>query len=262
MNLYRAGLLLLYASLVVAVTGCMSGSPIMQMGQSNSFNLAPGNWQVTASSALTNNATTLMGGYLNQSGNNIAGAFHVFDLQCFDPTTDVVLNGSVAGEKATIVSSAAGGQTISFTVSAASPSALTGSYAITGGCAAGEKGSLTAVLVPSITGSWKGTLASTSGAAVRVSAVLTQTAADAHGLFHVSGNLTFTGSPCFTSASVDSGFLAGEVAGISATADDGSTLNFTANLGDPSSANSFAGQYTIAGGSCAGDHGSGSLVKQ
>lgn len=128
----------------------------------------------------------------------------------------------------------------------------------------GDRGTVTATLVPSIAGTWHGTFTSINGPVINATANLTQGPADAHGLFPVTGTITFTGSTCFTSGTITMSLFAGEVLGLDIRTNDqpaaGETI-FAALLDNPSTASAATGLYQVVGGSCLNDNGNGHITK-
>src|SRR6185503_15016616 len=142
-----------------------------------------------------------------QTGTSVSGALRVINSACFTPTTSVPISGVISGQTATVTSAAVASQTINASLSG-SATALTGTYTVTGaGCAGGDKGNIAGVLVPSITGTWKGTFVSNTVAnpSVGVTAPITEGAADPSGLFVLTGSAAYVGSPCFATGTTATG---------------------------------------------------------
>jgi len=149
-----------------------------------------------------------------------------------------------------------------------SASNLSGTYTVTGtGCAGGDRGTMSANLVPSVSGTWHGTFTSTvtPGPVVNATATLTQSSTpDAHGLFAVTGTVTFSGSACFTSGTITQGFAAGGALGLDIATNDvpsGGDTVFAAFMDNPTAATAATGVYQVNTGTCSGDSGDGHLTK-
>jgi hypothetical protein len=253
------------ASLAILLAGCGGNSsvpaptptPVPQLA------LTSGNWDfAVASSSGTN---FLIGGNVVQTGTSVTGGLRVINSACITPSTPVPITGNISGQTATVTSATIASQTINASLSG-SATALTGAYTITGtGCAGGDKGNIAGVLVPSITGTWKGTLISNTVAnpGVGVTASITEGAPDPSGLFVITGTATYVGSPCFASGTTATGSaMAGRTTDVLLKNDDGSTVEFVGALNNPAAPTQMTGTYTVTGGLCDGDTGSGTLTKQ
>jgi hypothetical protein len=200
-----------------------------------------------------------------QTGTSVAGGLRVINSACFTPTTSVPISGIISGQTATVTSAAVASQTINASLSG-SATALTGTYSVTGaGCAGGDKGNIAGALVPSITGTWKGTFVSNTVAnpSVGVTAPITEGAADPSGLFVLTGSAAYVGSPCFATGTTATGSgMAGRTTDVLLKNDDGSTVEFIGALNNPASPTQINGTYTVTGGLCGGDSGTGQLTKQ
>jgi hypothetical protein len=254
------------ALLCTLLSGCGGGGN--SSSNPSAFSIQAGNWNVNASSTAAPGNSFIVGGNLTQSGSSISGVMHIVNSACFDLTTDVPVSGSVSGQTVTISSAAILGQVVTVSANATSATALTGTYAVTGtGCAAGDKGTISANLVPSVTGSWHGTFTSTvsPGTTINATANLTQSpTANADGFFPVTGTVTFTGSPCFTSGTIVQSIAAGSVLGLEITTNDQPTpgdVVVAAIMDNPATSTAATGAYQIDAGSCNGDSGNGHITK-
>ncbi len=256
------------ASFCILLTGCGSSSPAPAPTPTPVPQLAftSGNWDFAVASS--SGPTFLIGGNVVQTGTSITGAVRVANSACFAAGTPVPITGTISGPTATVTSAAVASQTINATLSG-SATALTGTYTVTGtGCAGGDKGNIAGVLVPSITGTWKGTFISSAVAtpSVGVTAPITEGAADSTGVFVLTGTTAYVGSPCFasgttaTAAKISS--LAGRSADVTFKNDDGSTVEFIGTLNNAAAPTQMNGTYTVTGGLCSGDSGTGQLTKQ
>jgi hypothetical protein len=245
--------LLLPGSLTLALSGCVNGaSPA-------NTQLTQGNWSLVAQSSNQNTGTFNIGGNLTQTGQTLSGAMHVAGSPCFDVSQPVFLTGGMSGEQATLTSADVNGQMITISGTRTAPSALSGTYAITGGCGAGDSGTVAAYAVPSITGSWRGSVAGSGGPNVTLSMALNQaTAASADGTFALTGTLAFTGSSCSVSGTVTSASIAGSYIVLNGTTveTDNSVGTFSFSnvlLGRDQSPQNMVGTYQVYFGLCDGD---------
>jgi fibronectin-binding autotransporter adhesin len=253
------------ATFCIVLSGCggSSSTPTPTPTPVAQLTLTSGNWDFAAASSSGTNF--LIGGNVVQTGTSITGGLHVINSACIAPSTAVPISGTISGQTATVTSAAVASQTINATLSGSATS-LTGTYNVTGtGCAGGDKGNIAGVLVPSISGTWKGTLISNTVAnpGVGVSATITESAADSTGVFALTGNATYTGSPCFASGTATTGSdITGRTTHVVLTNDDGSTVTFIGSLNNPAAPTQMNGTYTVTGGLCDGDSGTGQLTKQ
>jgi len=225
--------------------------------------LTSGNWDFAAVSS--SGPSFLIGGNVVQTGTSVTGGLRVVNSGCFTSSTAVPISGTISGQTATVTSSAVASQTISATLTGSATS-LTGTYTVTGtGCAGGDKGNIAGVLVPSISGTWKGTFISNAVAhpGIGVTATVTEGAADSTGVFALTGNAAYTGSACFaTATAATSSVMAGRTTNVVLTNDDGSTTTFIGSLNNPGAPTQINGTYAVSGGVCNGDTGTGQITKQ
>jgi hypothetical protein len=91
--------------------------------------------------------------------------------------------------------------------------------------------------------------------------VATQSGPDTNGLYHITGPVTFGGSPCFTSGTILSiladSTIAGSYVNITINTSNGE-VNFIGYLTD-STGKTISGNYSISGGTCSGDYGTGTV---
>jgi len=101
-----------------------------------------------------------------------------------------------------------------------------GSYTIAGGCAAGDKGTVTGFIAPSFTEHYSGTFVSISNVAITTAIFSTRSGPDTAGLHHLSGTVSFTGSPCFTTGIITAGDISGSYMLIKISIDNGGSVTF------------------------------------
>lgn len=248
---------------LILLLACGGGSSSIRIAT-----LTSGNWTIVAHSSVTSGNTVYIGGNLTQSGSGLSAVMHIDDnATCFDLATSIPLSGSVNGSDFTLTSSAIDNQVITVTGTITNPSTLQGSYTIAGGCSGGDKGSVSAILVAPISGTWKATDTS-SGTAATISGTLTQsTTATSDGIFLLSGNFTYTGSSCSISGTLtEYSFVAGDIVAMDASTNDidgssGETI-LAAIMDNPSAPTSFTGYYEVLSGACSGTTGTLTFTKQ
>jgi hypothetical protein len=186
---------------------------------------------------------------------------------CFTQSPDVPLQGFVDGLAVTLNSFAVNQQYVVLT-STMNPggSSISGQYAVHGGCADGSTGSLNGVLYAPFTGSYSGSLGSEGATARSVSLQLVQeSVGNGSGGFTISGSATFTGFSCFSTGTMSltgDATISGSTVRLLFLTDDagGGQILFQGTL-DPTAHQFSNVGYTIKGGLCDGQTGSGSLSK-
>ena len=211
-------------ALTLTLAGC--GAAVSNLA------ITPGNWAVAATStapAKVNAAaavTFVLGGNLTQSGSTLTGTMYVSQSVCMAPQT-VAVTGTVKGKDVTLTSASLDGNVITVTASG-TKDAWTGTYTVTGDCA--DSGTVTAGPVPSISGTWTGTLANPPSGMTRfgiaqptISIVLTQApAASEDGTFAISGDITYSNFACSATGTIANTSIAGNYIGsMTAITDDG-----------------------------------------
>jgi hypothetical protein len=269
---------LLVGVFIVALAGC---------GSSDNIAMTQGNWSFVATSNANSrqgnalSSSIYVGGNLTQTGSNLAGQMYIFNSDCFDFSQEADFTGKVDGNKITFTSPSIDGQVVTVTGTATSASELTGSYTVTGGeCA--DTGTVTGNPVPSITGTWAGTLdfgdAKAHGAkghAVKgngvkgngvppsISIALTQAAtASSDGTYALSGTVTYADS-CSVNGTITSAFVAGQYIVIEANTDDGDGqfIYDDVLLDSPTTPANMTGTYDLTG-DCGEDLEELTLTKQ
>lgn len=253
----KFALLLLLAGLLALGLGC--GSAIKNTA------LTQGNWAFTATSTTAIKAisspTFVVGGNLSQTGSNLTGTMYISQSGCIAPQF-VSFTGTVKDKNVTLTSENFGGQVITVTATATTNS-MTGTYAVTGECS--DSGTVTASAVPSISGTWNGTISNpTQGsgglgvAQATLSVALSQAATPSEdGTFALSGTLTYNNSPCSVSGTITNGYLAGNYINIVASTNDidgtGTVYYQSVYLDSVTAPHSMSGSYEVSSGtSCDG----------
>lgn len=242
------------------LAGCGQVNTAVQVGTSLS-----GNWTF----APANSQVLLNLGFTQGAYETVSAVARLTGTSCVGPTTDIVLTGSVAGgsNQMMLVSSPFNGTTLTLVgqVSGNGEGIAGASWTFTGGnCASIGNGKITATYYSAINGVYTGTYVNQSSGQITVSGLLQQTSLpDENGQFSLSGTTTFANSSCFVDQpSVTSSLVTGS--------------SFTATYTDPGSTavlttagtfNNLATQLTItswsiSGGPCNGEMGTGSLTAQ
>lgn len=240
---------LLAGALVLALAGC---------GATSNLNLTPGNWSMAATPAGGGaNSVFYIGGNLTQSGANLTGTMEFISSTCYSFSQIVSFTGTVKGSNVTLTSANVGGEVLTVTATGTSGSALTGTYSIAGGIACnGQTGTIAANPVASVSATWSGPLVGDSNGDPNVtfSLALTEaTTAASDGTFALSGSLTYTGSTCSSSGTIDgtTSFIVGPYILVNATTNDGGTLSYTADLNSTASPTATTNStYSVSGGNC------------
>lgn len=228
--------------------------------------LANGNWYITATSTVAPAISLTMDASLGQDSSGIAIDMHVANSACFDFASDLVtLTGVFTGTGGSLILTSAPVRSQVITVTAdGSGNSFAGTYAITGGCAGGDHGTIAATFVPSLSGTWTASFASGS-TTTTITATLVQAAvANINGRFPLTGSLVFSGSPCSTGGTVIYPSVLGDVSSVSgnsvsvvATTNDigggQGSLAFTGTIPNPSTATATTGGYVVLSGICGGE---------
>lgn len=223
----------------------------------SSASVNAGNWYLQASSQTDASRIPQLGGLLTQTGSTISGVVHVSNSSCFEWVTDVPVSGVINGDNITLTSDSIEGQVITIS-GLANENALSGNYSIAGGCADGDRGSVSAVLVPPATGRWSGPFPS-NGTDQSVVANFVQDAPNAGGYSALSGNLSFTGSPCFASGTLaaEQSWALGNLVQAVVHLNSGGDMALNGFITDASgNARQMTVNFSITGGKCSGQSGS------
>jgi hypothetical protein len=230
--------------LLVVLSACGGG------GNSSTapVNMA-GNWQFTGNSITFGyvfNAT----GQVNQTGSSISGTLSLSGSPCAQ-TAD--FSGTINGSSLSVTANESG-QNVSFTGTvSADGNSLSGKYAAPpGGCTNGDAGTWSGSRVSVLNGLFRGTLAAQNGLPANVIAEFKDDGG------YVTGTATLTNSLCFQSLNL-TGTVSGENVELQSTEETQSlTLRGTFDLENKS----LALNYSVLGGSCAGESGKAILVEQ
>ena len=241
------------------LSGCGLANTAIQVGTS-----LTGNWSFApAASAVTLNLGFTQGAY-----ETVSAVAHLNGTSCVSPATNILLTGSVGGTNQMMLISAPFNGTILTLKGSVTPDgkAIGGAtWTFAGGnCASIGSASVTATDYSEISGTYNGTFLDGSGNQLPVSAFLEQTTEpDQNGQFSLSGSASFPNNGCFSQQpTLTTSLVTGSSLSMTYT-DPGSAAVLTAS----GTFNSAATQLTIAnwsisGGPCNGDSGTGSLTEQ
>lgn len=230
-----------------------------------------GNWEILANSQVAN-TTYEGGGSFSTNGTAVTGVLHFVNSSCYlasqkGSTTfvDIPITGTLSSKgNLTASSSAVNGQTLEFSGTWSNGAISSGTYSITGGCADGDHGTVTGFPVPSLTGTYSGTFVSTTGVQVKATVSLTQSSTDNDGFYALTGSASFSGSPCFSSGTVEAGPYSFVVGGYIQLPIDTTTSDLVLFQGSvtDSTGKTISGNYSVTGAVCSGDSGTGSATRK
>ena len=184
----------LFAAFIVS---CLLLSSCGDAGQPQG-SLTHGNWSFTGTSSAIQGQILRMGGTLIQTGASVPGNMTILSaVDCLSPLGTATFSGSFSGDTLTLTSVAMNGEVITLNLTGTG-NLLTGTYTVTGGpSSCDDKGTVTAIPIPPITGNWSGVLQNPDGSTVPVSvaATLTQAAFTAGGFSPLSGTVTVQDNP-------------------------------------------------------------------
>ena len=258
-------------TLCATLAGCGAGGTILDPAAQSTpppldaSTIVTGNWQAqTTPASGTKSLGTFSGGIDQNGGNTSSGQFTTsvfrFGSPCFATVRAVPAQGFVNVRSVALNSFAVESQYINLTgTSANSGSTITGDYKIYGGCADGSSGGFTMNRYAP----FAGTYVSSTGFSITT----TQAAgADGSGAFPLNATGSFPGNTCFskgTAMSQDLPAISGSSIYLVFTTDDrsGGKLLITGTISaDASQVLSY--QYSIQGGTCAGQAGNGSMQRR
>jgi hypothetical protein len=198
-----------------------------------------------------------------------SGVARITGTSCVSGSTDIAMSGSAdAHNNLTLTSQPFGGTTLTLRGAlGADGKSITGAtYAFAGGsCAEMATGQITATSYNTINGTYAGSFVDAEGNSIPVTATLKQTTApDQNGQYHLSGSASFANNSCFTAPIVTDSLVTGSSLSTtySSTA-TGQTSTITATGTFNSAATQLmVSSWTVAGGACAGENGTGLLTEQ
>lgn len=211
----------------------------------------------------------LFNGTLTSNGSQVTGTLY-FNNSCFGPAAPLQFSGSIGTLNLLKITSQDYNNQVVFltgTVSTDGSLLTTGSYTVSANnsskpsCDNGDLGSLSGARMSMLQGNFSGSLnSSVNSASYATTAQLTQGASASNGIYHVTGTVSLAGLSCFTGGTITSGTLVGNALALTATSGN-ATLNIQASL-NTGAENITVTRYTVSGGSCTADNGTGTLSLQ
>ncbi len=187
---------LLWPLCVIMLTACSSSS-----GNTSLAGLS-GNWQITLQNT---SASETQSGFLLQSGTAVTGSFMLSGQTISGQTVCAEVgsaSGQITGSNLAITVSPAG-QTINLTGTQANSTSMSGNYSLlASGCGQTEIGTWTATQVSPLSGNLQATFTPYGGSAFHFTGAVTEGPNTGGSTATLSGSMTSTDSPCFTSATV------------------------------------------------------------
>lgn len=242
---------------LVLLAGCGQINSPLRVGTA-----LAGNWTFTPSSP----GVVLNLGFTQGAYETVSAVGRLTGTSCVSPQTNLLLTGSVDGNNnVTLISAPFGGTTLTIQgqVAANGKGMAGASWAFAGGdCASLGKASVTATNYSTIGGTYTGTFVDSANDQIPVSAFLQQTTQpDGNGQFALSGTATFGLNGCFTEQpTVTTSLVTGSsLSMIYTDPGSGATLVATGSFNSAATQLTIA-SWSIAGGSCNGDAGTGSLT--
>lgn len=250
------------------LTGCGS-NPAPQRATPNS-GIASGNWSFVATSANASNRIFTVGGSIAQNGASLSGKVHVL-APCqaptaSDPNQSVSISGTVSGDLFELQAGpTAAGTMLTFVLSGKGESlhSLKGTFTESDDCGLVDQGSVTAVLVPSASGTWAAPGVPSAGhSGVIVWLDLNEDPTpNEFGAYNLKGLVTYINASCEANSVPIFGYLAGSI--LSVGVDESSTnpvVFFATGSFRPPNISTLTGEYQTKDGgtlpACAGDKGS------
>ena len=235
----------------------MANTPL-QVGTSLS-----GNW----SFAPTNFGVTLNLGFTQGAYENVSAVARLSGESCVSPTTDILLTGSVGGDnQMMLVSSPFNGTTLTLQGQVTGDGKGIGGATWTfagGNCNLG-KANVTATNYSNIDGTYTGNFVDGANDQLAISALLEQTTQpDLNGQFSLSGTASFPGNKCFVQQpTLTTSLVTGN--SLSMTYTDtvsGAVLTASGTFNGAATQLTIT-SWSITGGACNGDSGTGTLTEQ
>ncbi len=272
---------LLISVLTCSLTGCGGGTGSPGNPTTTTSPLS-GNWQITTTSVATSATcaaaipeqpcTLYYGVHWSVSGDSVSGNFSHEPEDIVEGVVGTV-TGTTSGDTLTLAFSDPSGFTmqVTATLQTGSPPSFSGTFTSTGPSPApATSGTIQGTLVPSLAGTWTGTIGAAS-----VSAQLSEQGFDSFGFPNLTGTITFSDTPCFSTGTVTAdqrgAFVNGpgidgvftQLAGLIQT-DNGTVLlaynsNGTAITTSNSSGTSINVAYLVWSGTCGGNSENGVL---
>ncbi|HEX4064828.1 MAG TPA: hypothetical protein VHZ09_02310 [Acidobacteriaceae bacterium] len=242
------------------VTGCgLQNNPTEGVGT-----VLSGNWALIPA----NNAAVSMNlGFTQGAYETVSAVARLNGASCISPSTDILLSGSVtAANQMTLVSSAFNGTTLTLkgSVTTDGNAIDNATWTFAGGnCSSMGTADLNATNYSTIGGSYTGNFIDNSGNQLPVAAFLQQTTQpDSNGQFSLSGTATFPTNGCFVQQpTLTSSLVTGSSLTMTYTDPASGAVLTAAGTFNAAATQLTIASWSIAGGQCNGDSGTGSLTE-
>jgi len=261
-SLRIAFLLASIPTLLFGVAGCGTSSRSLPALTQSSSDIT-GAWLFAGAEA-----KPILAAGLSEKNGAITGVGTVYG--CSGSAEQTMLHGTVSfgGELTLGTGALAGGASLTFRgqLSASGKSAGNVTLAVSGtSCSLSADQTLTAQAYAPAQGSYTGTFTGADGASTPVTAILSQSSnAGPGGSYALSGSVSFPRSPCLNTAMINSAqstVTGGALSAMYVATVAGQTVTITAiGTADANAVNIAITKWTIAGGSCDGYSGIGSLT--
>jgi hypothetical protein len=242
------------------LTGCGLANTPLQVGTSLS-----GNWAFTSSSS----NIVLNLGFMQGAYEQASAIARLSGSSCVTPTMDILLTGSVGGDnKMMLVSSAFSNGTVltlQGQVSGDGKGIAGANWSFAGGgCGSLGTATVTATDYSAINGTYTGNFVDGTGTQIAVSSLLQQTSQpDLDGQFSLSGTATFPGDNCFANQpSVTTSLVTGSELSMTYSDPLSGTVLTAVGTFNAAATQLTITNWSITGGKCSGDAGTGSLTVQ
>ena len=263
--------------LMIMAGSCGGGSSTnASLPVSNVMQLQGGNWVFEGGSDPAIVAPLILGAILSQSNANVVISIAPLS-PCLTPASVPTVQSTATATGLTVTATF-GDATLTMVLTGGGTK-MTGTYTITGGCASGEHGTVTATYVPPVTGTWKGTVTSIFPGAQShdVTLTLAQSDTPTFAFYTLTGTAQIAGTTCMSTATIGPGtpfsapspvpsVITGSTLTMNLTAPDATTATAIATLvptGYDKQMNLIISGSSFAGGSpCPEIAGSGILTKQ
>jgi len=257
---------------IVCFCGCQSSSVVSTPPSTPQNPDASGNWEITfqseSGSALFPDATGYIKENITDSGSTkfLTGELTATSTSgCFIGTNAIFATGAVDGTELTLGSASVNGQYIATASTLdATSTHFKGTYQVTGGCANGASGTISAAQYAPLTGTYSGTIAGSKPTQTIQLQLSQYGEGNGNGEFLVTGSAVLTGFSCFQSGtlSAPNGFVTGPSAQLNLLTDDvgGAQLNLTGTF-DAAADTLTLTSIDVTSGGCAGSLGTATLPR-
>ena len=244
---------------LILLAGCGIANTPLQVGTSLS-----GNWTF----APTTSGAILNLGFTQGAYETVSAVARLNGVSCVSATTDILLTGSVGGDnQMLLVSSAFNGTTLTLQgqVSGDGKGIAGATWSFAGGnCGPMGQANVTATQYSAINGTYTGNFVDGSANPIAVSALLQQTSQpDLNGQFALSGTATLPNNTCFVEQpTLTTSNVTGSNLSMTYTDSASGSVLTAAGTFNASASQLTITSWSIKGGTCNGDAGTGALTEQ